>query len=158
MSYYKSIDGVNYDKGLLEKADALTKGRGDGRISEDDAAKIWEDALDGGKVTRIERRTLEYIILNYNCTDSAIRYLENHLYRTIEETKLDRVLIDAAELAIEGLGDGRVSEDDAKTMWAMVSNDSLMTKTEKDTLLYIVKNYNCTDAARSFIMDKILKL
>lgn len=36
-SYYKTIDGVKYDRELLELADKLTQGQGDGRLSTDDA-------------------------------------------------------------------------------------------------------------------------
>lgn len=158
MSYYKSIDGVNYDKGLLEKADSLTSGRGDGRISENDAEDLWKDAMDGGKITRVERRTLEYILLNYRCTDGAIVYLEGHLYRVVENAKYDRVLLEAADLAIEGRGDGRISEDDAKTLWAMVSSDNIVTQTERDTIMLIVKTYNVTDAGRSFLLDKVMAM
>ena len=38
-SYYKMIDGVNYDRSLLLLADNLVKGQGDGRISENDMKK-----------------------------------------------------------------------------------------------------------------------
>ena len=46
-SYYKQIKGIKYDKGLLEVAEKLTTGKGDGRISKADAVKLWEDAKDG---------------------------------------------------------------------------------------------------------------
>lgn len=156
MSYYKSINGVNYDKGLLELADSLTDGRGDGRISEEDAAGLLKDAMDGGKITRIERRTLEYILLNYKCTDKAVTYLEDRLYRLVEGAKYDLVLLDAADLALEGRGDGRISTDDAETLWAMVSSDGLLTNTERNTLRHIVSVYNCTDAARDLILGKVM--
>lgn len=73
--YYIEIDGEKYDRGLLETAEGLTKGRGDGRISIEDAEKIWEDAQDNGNVTDIEFKTLEYILNNLNCTRPAIEYL-----------------------------------------------------------------------------------
>jgi len=41
-SYYRIINGVSYDRALLESAEALTQGRGDGRISEADAKTLWE--------------------------------------------------------------------------------------------------------------------
>lgn len=70
-SCYKEIDGVKYDKGLLEKSDSLTTGRGDGRISKEDAEKLLEDTQDGKGVTEGERKTLQYILDNYNCTDAG---------------------------------------------------------------------------------------
>lgn len=156
MSYYKSIEGVKYDSSLLDKAEALTEGRGDGRISEKDAEALYNDAMDGGKITRIERRTLEYILLNYKCTDSAVVYLEGHLYRNVENNKFDRVLLDAADLALEGRGDGRISLDDAELLWAMVSSDSLVTATERNTIRHIVSAYKCTDSARDFLLGQLM--
>jgi hypothetical protein len=156
MSYYKSIEGVKYDSGLLDRAAALTSGRGDGRISEKDAEELLKDAMDGGKITRIERRTLEYILLNHKCTDNAISYFEEHLYRVHENAKYDRVLLDAADLALEGRGDGRISLDDAETIWKMVASDSLVTLTERNTIRYICTTYKCTDSARDFLLGQLM--
>ena len=36
-SYYKTIQGIRYDRALLEAADERISGQGDGRISEKDA-------------------------------------------------------------------------------------------------------------------------
>jgi hypothetical protein len=156
MSYYRSIDGVKYDSGLLDRAEALTNGRGDGRISEKDAEALLSDAMDGGKITRIERRTLEYILLNYKCTDKGVEFLEGHLYRLVEDAKYDRVLLDAADLALEGRGDGRISLDDAELLWAMVASDSLVTTTERNTIRHICSAYKCTDTARSFLLGQLM--
>ena len=78
-SYYKQIDGVKYDKGLLEFADSKTTGQGDGRISKEDAEQLWEDAQDGTGVTECERRTLQYVLDKYNCTDAGREVLEAKL-------------------------------------------------------------------------------
>mgnify|MGYP000238430058 CR=1 FL=1 len=40
INYYKVIDGLNFDAGLLNMADELIKGQGDGRISIDDSNKL----------------------------------------------------------------------------------------------------------------------
>ena len=37
MAYYKTIDGKKYDAELIEAAEKAVAGRGDGRISMDDA-------------------------------------------------------------------------------------------------------------------------
>ena len=68
---YVQKDGVKYEKELLELADELTSGRGDGRISKDDMAQLLKSALDGQGVTDIEKATLVYIRANYKFTDSA---------------------------------------------------------------------------------------
>merc|ERR1712166_1200412 len=79
MSYYKQIKGVKYDRSLHEQADELTSGKGDGRISKDDANQLWEGALDGKGVTACEHRTLHHILENYQFTDVARKELQGHL-------------------------------------------------------------------------------
>merc|ERR1712166_709926 len=79
MSYYKQIKGVKYDRSLLEQADELTSGKGDGRISKDDANQLWEGALDGKGVTACEHRTLHHILENYQFTEVARKELQGHL-------------------------------------------------------------------------------
>ena len=76
---YKQIDGVQYEKELLDLADNLTAGAGDGRISMDDASKLLESAMDGQGITDTEKRTLDYIKDNYNWTDAAKDHFANEL-------------------------------------------------------------------------------
>ena len=78
-SYYKKIDGKNYDRAMLEKAENSVKGKGDGRISLADARNLIKLIKDGGRITDIEKRTLAYILENYHFTDTAIKYLEKTL-------------------------------------------------------------------------------
>jgi len=73
--YYEIINDVKYDKQLLNKARELITGKGDGRISEDDAKLLIQESLDGNKITDIEKQTLQYIIDNFNCTEPAIAIL-----------------------------------------------------------------------------------
>ena len=77
MSYYKEIDGKKYDKELLETAEAMIKGAGDGRISEADAGKLLEKVKDGDKYTDVEKDTVKYLRDNYKWTDKA-----NEWFRT----------------------------------------------------------------------------
>lgn len=74
-SYYKQINGKKYDRSLLLLAENLVKGKGDGRISEDDMKKLYESASDGNKITDYEKDTLDYIIENFKCTEKAKKYL-----------------------------------------------------------------------------------
>tara|TARA_A100001015_G_C14946936_1_gene695054 strand:+ start:268 stop:708 length:441 start_codon:yes stop_codon:yes gene_type:complete len=78
-SYYKMIDGVNYDRSLLLLADNLVKGQGDGRISENDMKKLVSSALDGNRITDCEKKTLKFITTQFNTTDNAKEYLQKHL-------------------------------------------------------------------------------
>ncbi len=77
MSYYKVIKGISYDRALLEKANHLTQGRGDGRISEKDMQDLYEVAQDGGRITEVEYRTLNFISNNLNATEKAIAWLKD---------------------------------------------------------------------------------
>ncbi len=77
MSYYKVIDGVKYDKELLEAADEAVAGAGDGRISMNDAKMLLEKVKDGDSYTDIEKATMKYVRENYKWTEEA-----NEWFRT----------------------------------------------------------------------------
>lgn len=68
---YKTIDGVKYEKELLELADKHTTGRGESQISKDEAMDLINSAKDGVEVTETEMATLKYIRANYKFTDAA---------------------------------------------------------------------------------------
>ena len=58
MSYYKIVDGKKMDGHLLELAEKVVQGQGDGRISKVDAEKLIGAVTDGGKYTDIEKETM----------------------------------------------------------------------------------------------------
>ncbi len=68
---YKQIDGVQYEKELLDLAVKHTTGRGESRISKEEALELFASAKDGPGVTDIEKNTLSYIRNNFNFTDAA---------------------------------------------------------------------------------------
>jgi hypothetical protein len=70
MSYYKIIDGIKYDKAILDTADEQIKTNG--KLSENDMKLILKDILDSKKITKIEYLTIFYIIKNYNITPIAL--------------------------------------------------------------------------------------
>ena len=77
-SYYIQIGGKKYDRCLILLSENLIKGKGDGRISEDDMKKLIESANDGNKITDYEKDTLYYIYYNGRCTDRARKYLDDY--------------------------------------------------------------------------------
>ena len=79
MSYYKEIDGKKYDKELLESAENLIKGQGDGRISQADAEKLFAEVRDGGKYTDIEKDTVLYIRENFKWTNDADEWFRTEI-------------------------------------------------------------------------------
>lgn len=71
MAYYKTIDGKKYDGELLELAEKLTAGAGDGRLSVADAGQLLEAVKDGDSYTDIEKDTIAYVRDNYKWTEAA---------------------------------------------------------------------------------------
>lgn len=79
MSYYKTIDGKKYDGELIEAAEKAVAGRGDGRISMDDAKMLLEKVKDGDKYTEIEKDTMSYIRENFKWTDEADEWFRTEI-------------------------------------------------------------------------------
>ncbi len=71
MSYYKTIDGKKYDGELIELAEKLTAGKGDGRISLDDAKQLLAGVKDGAEYTDVEKETMAYIRDNFKWTEES---------------------------------------------------------------------------------------
>jgi hypothetical protein len=86
MGYYKTIDAVKYDGELIELADKLTSGAGDGRLSKDDAGQILESVKDGDSYTDTEKATVKYLRENYKWTDAADEWFRGEI-RTWAATK-----------------------------------------------------------------------
>ena len=70
MSYYKIIDGVKYDKAILDIADEQIKR--DGILSDNDMKLIIKALIDSKKITKIEYLTMFYVLKNYNITPNAL--------------------------------------------------------------------------------------
>ena len=70
---YQTIDGVKYEKELLDLAERHTTGAGEGKLSKDEVADLFKSASDGQGVTDTEKQTLEYIRKNFEFTDAAAK-------------------------------------------------------------------------------------
>ena len=68
---YLTIDGVQYEKELLDLAKQHTTGAGEGKLSKDEVIDLFNSAADGRSVTDTEKRTLEYIRKNFEFTDAS---------------------------------------------------------------------------------------
>ena len=79
MGYYKEIDGKKYDGELLELAEKLVQGQGDGRLSMADAEKLLAEVKDAGKYTDIEKDTMEYIRENFKWTEEADEWFRTEI-------------------------------------------------------------------------------
>lgn len=152
-SYYKEIDGVKYDRELLEQAEAFAK---DGQVSYAEANALWQSALDGQGVTDTEKQTLEYTLKTLKYTEKATKFMREQLdsgkkqsyYKQIDGVKYCRDLLEKAE---EFAKDGRVSEAEAKSLWEDAQDGKGVTETEARTLEYTMKTLNYTDKAAKFM-------
>jgi hypothetical protein len=79
MTYYKEIDGKKYDGKMLEVCEASVAGQGDGRISLDDAQKVFDAIKDNNTYTDIEQDTMRYIRDNFKFTDQADGWLRKEV-------------------------------------------------------------------------------
>jgi hypothetical protein len=71
MAYYKTIEGKKYDGELIDMAEKMTAGSGDGRISMEDAQKLYNSVKDGDSYTDTEKETIAYIRDKFKWTDAA---------------------------------------------------------------------------------------
>ena len=78
-------------------------------------------------------------------------------YKEINGKKYDASLIEAAEKAVAGSGDGRISQADAETLYAAVKDGDSYTDIEKDTVAYIRENFKWTDAADEWFRTEVRK-
>jgi len=75
---YVSIDGVQYEKELMDLAKQHTTGAGEGKLSKDEVADLFKSAMDGPGVTDTEKRTLTYIRNNFEFTDAAAKDFDDN--------------------------------------------------------------------------------
>lgn len=76
-------------------------------------------------------------------------------YKTIDGVKYDADLIEKAEKAVAGKGDGRISKKDAEDLLISVVDGNNITDVEKDTMDYVKKNYKWTEDAESWFDAQI---
>lgn len=70
---YVTIDGVKYEKELLDLAKKHTTGAREEKLSKDEVADLFKSASDGQGVTETEKNTLVYIRKNFVFTEAAAK-------------------------------------------------------------------------------------
>lgn len=78
-SYYKTINGIKYDREMLDVADQSVSGAGDGRISVEDAQNLLKTVKDGDTYTEIEKETMRYIRDHYKFTEAADKWFRTEI-------------------------------------------------------------------------------
>ena len=76
-------------------------------------------------------------------------------YKQVEGKKLDGRLLEIADQSVKGAGDGRISKSDAEKILAAVVDGNIYTNIEKETIQFIHKNFNWTDAAWDWFNEQL---
>jgi hypothetical protein len=79
-------------------------------------------------------------------------------YKTINGKKMDGAIIAAADEAVSGSRDGRISKADAGKILKVSKDAGQITDVEKTTLTYVHKNYKWTEASEKWFAEEIAKL
>ena len=80
-----TIDGVKCDRGIIDASETAVKAKGDGRVSKEDAEKVFAKAAEGFKVTRCARWTLRYCLAHFKWTEAAVTYLAEQMKAATQE-------------------------------------------------------------------------
>lgn len=79
-SYYEQIDGFKCDRGIIDACkEAVAVEGGDGRVSLEDAGKVWAKAAEGSAVTMAEKWTLRYCMSAFNWSRPAHDFMVEKL-------------------------------------------------------------------------------
>ncbi|HHE07726.1 MAG TPA: hypothetical protein ENL01_02260 [Chlorobaculum parvum] len=79
-------------------------------------------------------------------------------YVTIDGEKYEKELLDLAKKHTTGKGEGKLSKDEVADLFKSASDGKGVTETEKNTLVYIRKNFVFTEAAAKDFDEKFAKL
>ena len=83
--------------------------------------------------------------------------MSNSYYKNIAGKNYDREMLEIADEAIAGVGDGRISVEDAKKLLGAVKDANKYTDIEKATMKYIRENYKFTYASDQWFRKEIRK-
>ena len=83
--------------------------------------------------------------------------MSDSYYKTIDGKHYDREMLEIADEAVAGAGDGRISVEDAQKLLGAVKDANKYTDIEKSTMKYIRENYKFTYAADQWFRTEIRK-
>lgn len=78
-------------------------------------------------------------------------------YKLVGGVTMDGPLLEACAVAVQGKGDGRVSEADAKLLLAKVLDGQGVTAVERVTCAHILDEFKWTDNARRYFVRELLR-
>ena len=83
--------------------------------------------------------------------------MSDSYYKTIDGKHYDREMLEIADEAVAGAGDGRISVEDAQKLLGAVKDANKYTDIEKATMKYIRENYKFTYASDQWFRTEIRK-
>jgi len=154
-SQYKTINGVKYEKDLLDEARKASSGGH--MLTTADVERLWKMAMDGNKVTETERKTLKYIMNNLRIDEFAKANLKAKLncgsskgyYKTMDGISYDRKLLEEGQAMADARG-GVLTFEDALHLWGKANDGRGITNTEKRTLQFLAGQYRLEKEAKQF--------
>lgn len=154
-SQYKTINGVKYEKDLLDEARKASSGGH--MLTTADVERLWKMAMDGNKVTETERKTLKYIMNNLGIDESAKANLKAKLngcsskgyYKTMDGISYDRKLLEEGQAMADARG-GVLTFEDALHLWGKANDGRGITNTERRTLQFLAGQYRLEKEAKQF--------
>jgi len=83
--------------------------------------------------------------------------MSDSYYKTIDGKHYDREMLEIADEAVSGAGDGRISVEDAQKLLGAVKDANKYTDIEKASMKYIRENYKFTYASDQWFRKEIRK-
>mmetsp|Transcript_22611 Transcript_22611/g.43938 ORF Transcript_22611/g.43938 Transcript_22611/m.43938 type:complete len:465 (-) Transcript_22611:68-1462(-) len=163
-SKYKTINGVKCEADLLVLGEKLTH---DDELSIEGARSIWEEALDGNKITDAERNAIQHIMKNssHGLTNEAKAFFRYWLNEdtvsnlrgagcvTIDGVHCDEAMVKVAD-HFQGRKRGPLGIRAAEAIWFSALDGRGVTHREKATIELILHKYNFDGPAKGFLESK----
>jgi len=146
--------GVPYSRRLFDLADAAWS-RG-GPLTEPFVKSLWKVVAKGGRISWVERCTLEYIREEYNLSDGAKAMLDDrllsHFSRTIHGKRYDKGLLDEASRRSRA---GKMGKQDLVELWKLANDLRPATPVQLATLEFVLQSFKLSLAARLYLVGQL---
>jgi len=173
---FENIDGVGCDTAIVSVCRNAAE-KGGGTISAEAAAAFLKKINESGELSSTGRWSIRYCLTEFAWAEAAhdmvveinkslprepekkkAKASKSKYYVTVDGVKCDSRIIEKCIVAVAGEGDGRVSVEDAKSVFGAVGDGGRMTPCEKWTLRYCLMEYKWTAAAQNWIFGALVKL
>jgi len=166
---FETIDGVKCDTAIVNVC-RNAAAKGGGTISADDAKVFLSKIKEADELSLVGRWSIRYCLTEFAWAEAAHDLVveinkeiprepekkkgkTSGYYIQVDGVKCDSRMIQKCFVAVSGEGDGRVSVDDAKTVFAAVADGGKQTLCEKWTLRYCLMEYKWTQAAKAWLTE-----